>query len=144
MERNIQNREKVQAAIKGINIIEIRLRTPEKQLNINAKFNYNIGFKHILNIEMNFITVIVNIVIGSDEIEDELGRYEIGVIFNVPMINEYYDKEENRLDSDLLSNLNIISLDTTRGIMFSVNRGTFLHNAILPLVSPESITTKKE
>ena len=35
-----------------------------------------------------------------------------------------------------ISTLNSISISTTRGMMFSAFRGTFLHNAILPLIDP--------
>jgi hypothetical protein len=36
----------------------------------------------------------------------------------------------------LIEVLNSISISTTRGVMFSTFKGTFLHNAVLPIIDP--------
>lgn len=42
---------------------------------------------------------------------------------------------------NILVTFNSISISTMRGLMFAQFKGTFLHNAILPIIDPGSFIT---
>lgn len=44
----------------------------------------------------------------------------------------------------IIETLNIITIGTTRGIMFNEFKGTWLHNAILPVIDPKSFKQENE
>jgi hypothetical protein len=41
------------------------------------------------------------------------------------------------IPQSLIETFNIISISTTRGVMFSTFKGTFLHGAVLPIIDPK-------
>lgn len=57
--------------------------------------------------------------------------------FNIKNIAEI-----NKLPKKAFDTLNDIAISTVRGLMFSSFRGTFLHNAILPIVDSTLITAQ--
>lgn len=48
------------------------------------------------------------------------------------------------LPQDLADILNSISISTTRGLMFSAFKETFLHNAFLPIIDPKQFSQLKK
>lgn len=46
--------------------------------------------------------------------------------------------ESMSIPDPIIETLNIITIGTTRGIMFNEFKGTWLHNAILPVIDPKS------
>ena len=48
------------------------------------------------------------------------------------------------LPDPIINTLNIITIGTTRGIMFSEFKGTWLHNNLLPVIDPKSFKQAKE
>ena len=54
-------------------------------------------------------------------------------------------EEKNfKLTEELKDVLNSISISTTRGVMFSTFKGTYLHNALLPVVDARQMVNEKE
>ena len=46
------------------------------------------------------------------------------------------------LPTDIIVTINSISISTIRGIMFSTFKGTYLHNAFLPIIDPKSFNSE--
>jgi hypothetical protein len=69
----------------------------------------------------------------------------VSFIFEIPDLKEYVDPKNNipKLPEEFLTTINSISISTVRGVMFSQFKGTFLHNAILPVVDPKSFISQK-
>ena len=51
--------------------------------------------------------------------------------------------KEVKLPSDIIIAINSISISTIRGIMFSTFKGTYLHNAFLPVIDPKAFNIEK-
>jgi hypothetical protein len=58
-------------------------------------------------------------------------------------LNSYVVVNEVKLPSDIIIAMNSISISTIRGIMFSTFKGTYLHNAFLPVIDPKSFNVDK-
>jgi hypothetical protein len=48
------------------------------------------------------------------------------------------------LPSGIIDLLNSVSVSTVRGMMFSAFKGTFLHNAVLPVIDPKTFKVKPD
>jgi len=49
-------------------------------------------------------------------------------------MNKYIEGKDINLPSEFITTINSLSLSTSRGILFMLFRGTFLHSAILPII----------
>ena len=85
--------------------------------------------------------VIVSVEIRSEDQNHILGSLAVSCIYSIVNFDEVIKIEaDGKLDipQPLVEILNSISISTTRGVMFSAFKGTFLHNAFLPIVDPRS------
>lgn len=122
----------------NMELLNVRLNKPETKLPDNMVFNYNVNLKHQLNPENEIINIIASIAILHEDKETELGFVQTACAYKIEDLNEYVKDETNEvsLPQGILNTLNAASISTSRGIMFSQFRGTFLHKAQLPLVDP--------
>lgn len=122
--------------IKRIEIINsiIRASSDLQQVKI---FAFDIQFKTNANLKDNVISVFADVVVRNHEKSDHLGQFSALFHFGVDDLEKHINgKELNQIEipQPLLSALLGISASTLRGLMFGAFKGTFLHNAILPLV----------
>ena len=70
-----------------------------------------------------------------------LAEVNINIFYVVENIKNFENKKEKKMEfpEDFSIALNSVSISTLRGIMFSQFRGTYLHNAFLPIVNPKSL-----
>jgi hypothetical protein len=131
--------------LKGIELLDFCFNHPKQQIPVQMVFNFDIKLEHKILTDSNIIAVVVTINIHNDQKKDNLGSIMVSCIFEVPEIKEFTDNKSNtpKLPEVFLTTVNSISLSTVRGVMFSQFRGTFLHNAILPIVDPKSFVTQK-
>jgi hypothetical protein len=131
--------------LKGIELLDFCFNHPKKQIPAQMVFNFDIKLEHKIIADNNFIAVVVTIDINNDKRDIRLGSIMVSCIFEIPELKEYIDRKNNapKLPEEYLTTINSISISTVRGVMFSQFRGTFLHNAILPVVDPKSIVSQK-
>jgi hypothetical protein len=131
--------------IKGIELLDFCFNHPKELIPVQMVFNFDIKLEHKILTDNNLIVVVVTIDIRNDQKSDKLGSIMVSCIFEVPELKDYIDKKSNtpNLPEGFLTTINSISLSTVRGVMFSQFRGTFLHNAILPVVDPKSFVSQK-
>ena len=73
-----------------------------------------------------------------------LGALSVSCIFDIVNFEDVITVEADgkvNIPQRLIETLNIISISTTRGVMFSTFKGTFLHSAILPIIDPQQLNT---
>ena len=130
--------------LKGIELLDFSLNHPKNEIPVNRVFNFEIKVEHKILVENNIIAVVITIDIYNDPKEAKLGSLMASCIFEIPGLKAYIDPKINlpEFPQDFLTTLNSISISTVRGLMFSQFRGTFLHNAILPVVDPKSLVTQ--
>jgi hypothetical protein len=131
--------------IKGIELLDFCFNHPKKQIPAEMVFNFDIKLEHKILADNNFIVVVVTIDINNDQRDTKLGSIMVSCIFEIPELKEYLDPKNNvpKLPEEFLTTINSISISTVRGVMSSQFRGTFLHNAILPVVDPKSFVSQK-
>lgn len=135
----------VRFQLKGIELLDFCFNHPKQQIPVQMVFNFEIKIEHKILADNNFIAVVVTIEINNGQRESKLGSIMVSCIFEIPELKEYIDPKNNtpELPEEFLTTINSISISTVRGVMFSQFRGTFLHNAILPVVDPKSFVTQK-
>lgn len=132
--------------IKAIEIIESNLNALQSPLKENETFKFDISLEHRINNEKKVVVVVCTVSIYSENKDKHYGHLKAGYIFQVENFNEFIDTEtkELKFPTDFLTALNSITISSTRGLLFSFFRGTYLHNAILPIIDLQSFEISKK
>ena len=144
MTQSIPTEPKMEFRIVGIELLNSSMILP---LNINmpeVKFTFNINIESKIDNQKKLIFIIASIEIRAEEQQTLLGNISVSCIYEIVNFDEIVSiKEEDKIElsQQPLEVLNLITLSTTRGIMFSTFKGTFLHGAILPIINPKSLVS---
>jgi len=137
----IENKDfNVEMQIKAIELLNGSLQLPAEPNAVVTNFNFNISIESKADAPNKLVFVIVNVEIKNDDNSIVLGALSVSCIYEIVNFDEVIKIEENgKLDipQRLIETLSIISISTTRGVMFSTFKGTFLHVAILPIIDPK-------
>jgi hypothetical protein len=102
-----------------------------------ATFNFNFLVEIKLGAPQKVAVVITNVTIFEAKENTELARFKTACIFELPDFDVIFTKTgENSYDTpeDLEIILKGSGLSTSRGVIYSELRGTYLQGAVLPLV----------
>jgi hypothetical protein len=127
----------VEMQIRAIELLNESLQFPATPNTPVATFNFNISIESKADAPNKLVFVIVHVEIKNDDYSLVLGALSVSCIFEIVNFEEVIKIEDNgKLDipQSLIETLNIISISTTRGVMFSTFKGTFLHGAVLPII----------
>ena len=138
----IENKDfTVDLQLKSIELLKGSISLPSvPEVSLN-NFNFNISLESKADATNKFLFVIVSVEIRSEDQNHILGSLAVSCIYSVVNFDEVVKIEaDGKLDipQPLVEILNSISISTARGVMFSTFKGTFLHNAFLPIVDPRS------
>ncbi|WP_273210731.1 hypothetical protein [Runella zeae] len=122
-----------------INRVELLASSLNSQLNPNSSVrsvSFEVRIENTVNTEEKLIFVIVHTKITNEERTIVYGTLSVSCIFEIQGFEKVVREVEGKIDinSQLRDSLNDSAISTARGVMFSTFRGTFLHNAILPLI----------
>ncbi|MEI6141677.1 MAG: hypothetical protein WCP85_20565 [Mariniphaga sp.] len=123
--------------LKGIELNSLSLNQPQIPLNPERSYNFNINVEQRINIEEKLVVVSTTIDLIHEADKQNHASIKTSCIFlveNLQVFNSATDLV--KLPDQFITTLNSISLSTTRGIMFSQFKGTFMHNVFLPIVNP--------
>lgn len=138
----IEHKEfKTDLQIKAIDILEFSIKLPQEDAGSPAHYNFNIGVESRMNPIEKAVLVLVNIEVTSQDQKVILATIKTGCQFwlsNFEDIIEIKAEETPFIPQTLLEVINSISISTTRGILYSNFKGTFLHATILPILDPKS------
>ena len=132
--------------IKAIELLDSCLNAPKQPLTTNTVFQFEIDLEHRLNVDEKVVIVVCLVSIYNGKKEELLGQLKSSCIFLIDDLQVYINSKTKALELPeyFATSLNSISISTTRGLMFSFFRGTFLHNAVLPIVDPQSFSIEKK
>ncbi|MBB1284586.1 hypothetical protein HRH25_09400 [Flavisolibacter sp. BT320] len=87
----------------------------------------------------------LHVAIKSKEDESLLGNVSVACAFNILNYEDLIDSEvpNSNIPKEYLDILSTITIGTARGIIFSEFRGTFLHDATLPILDVKSFTASE-
>jgi len=129
--------------LKSIELLQSSLSTP-RNTNINmSSYTFNISIESRGDATNKLIFVIVSVEIKDAEQTLLLGSLAVSCIFEIANFKEVIQLNSEGLviiPESLRNTLNSIAISTTRGVLFSEFRGTFLHGAVLPIIDPTQIT----
>jgi hypothetical protein len=81
------------------------------------------------------------------EKNNQVGYLETSCIFEVENFNDYLSSENDnnvKFPDTFINEINSMAISTTRGIMFSEFKGTFLHKAVLPVFQTEQLQRNQQ
>lgn len=144
----IENKDfNVEMKIHAIEILNGSLNLPANPGIPATNFNFNIGVESRVNAVNKHVFVIVHVEIKNDDHSIVLGALSVSCIFEIVNFEEVIKIENDgkvNIPQPLIETLNMISISTTRGVMFSTFKGTFLHGAVLPIIDPSQFQAGKE
>lgn len=129
----------------GIDILEKKIITPEKLVDGKATFTFNFLVDYKLREEDKVSLVLTEINIRNDNNID-LASFKIISIFELPDFNTIVtksDKGKLSIPMELEIILKSAALSTSRGILYSELKGTYLHYTILPLIDIGNIVKEQ-
>jgi len=147
MTKQIKAREtELNFQLKNIELIETCINAPQKQLAKDTVFQFDINLEHRISIEEDIVFVICSVSVLDEAKDQVFGKLEAGCMFEVNDLSRFLDEKtrKHNLPKPLVLTLNSISISTIRGIMFSFFRGTYLHNAVLPIIEPKEFSQTKK
>lgn len=130
----------VELQIRTIELLNSSIKLPANSNKPITNFNFNIGIESRIDAQNKLIFVIVHVEIKNDDQSIILGNLSVSCIFEIAnFVDVIKVKTNGKVDipQKLIEMLNSISISTTRGVMFSTFRGTFLHSAVLPIIDPK-------
>jgi len=128
--------------IRGIELLNGSLSRPEHAAKKLSTFLYNVRIVQDIDRNKKLVFIIVHVDIHSVEEKKDVGSISVSHIYELANFEEavtILDEHNFKIPEPLNDILNSISISTTRGVMFSTYKGTFLHNAILPIVNPKQL-----
>jgi hypothetical protein len=129
--------------IKRIDLLEACLCHPISDMPELINFQFDIKLEHKFNIENRFFVVVGSIEIFNEDKLNKWGSFSISCNYEIENFHEFVENNGKLvLPDEFIIALNSITLSTARGMMFSQFRGTFLHNAILPIVDPKTFISQ--
>ena len=131
--------------LKGIELLEASLNHPNHAIADLKVFHFDIKLEHKLSVENKIIAVLIYVDLFNEQKDIKLGSITSSCIFEVTNMLDFIDTKSNNINfpEDFLTTVNSITISTARGIMFNQFKGTFLHNAFLPIVDPKSFVNQK-
>lgn len=138
--------ENIEFQLINIEILESEIKTPKEPLPNNIVFSFDIAVEQRFNAEQELIFVICDITtFPQDNPGLKLGKYRSSCIFKVNDLNNYITVNKKiNLSEEFIVTINSVAISTTRGLMFSLFKGTFLQGAILPLLDPSQYKKTKK
>jgi len=141
MPKSTDNKEQILVSfqIKGIEVLDFCLNHPERELHELNEFHFDIRLEHKFNVNKDNIAVFTYVDIFGEDHINKYASLTISCMYEIGNIKDFLDKNNNPiLPDEFIITLNSISISTTRGIIYSQFRGTFLHKACLPIIDPKA------
>lgn len=125
----------IQIASKSLNVPRLKegQELPEFAFKIQVEIGLNDKAKNSVHV--------VSVEIAPRDNQDEIwANISVACVFEIYNWEEIIERNDLnlKLRDDVAELLNMISIGTLRGILFSEMRGTVLHNAILPVLDIKS------
>lgn len=130
----------------GLQIMSIFLETAP-EIPQEFKFVFELTIENKVQADRNIILVFVYVKIYNDDKTKILGKLDTVSFFEVLNFTDFVKQNENGIydvSPDLDKIIRPIAISTTRGIVYSEFKGTYLHNALMPVVLMKDLEIKKK
>lgn len=129
---------------KGIELLNSAINIPTAETDL-SNFTFNVNIHTNVDAVQKLVFVIVSVQIQTTDQLQNLASLDASCIYTIINFEEVVSEKDGKhvLPVAVSDMFNSISISTTRGLMFSTFKGTFLHNAILPIIVPASFRQLK-
>lgn len=137
----------VDLQLRAIELLNSSINMPAVPNLPLSNLNFNINLESKADSTEKLVFVIVTVEVKSEDQNYILGALTISCIYNIVNFEDIIKLDPSgNLDipQPLIEILNSISISTARGAMFTIFKGTFLHNAFLPIIDPKSFQPLKK
>jgi hypothetical protein len=127
-------------SLTNISIIKKYFDQPDIAANKPLHTNIELNLEVRIDRERKQLLDTVHLTVTPSENENIAAGLSVVCVFRIDNFEEVVtiQDESVHIPENILQTLHIISIGTVRGILFSEFRGTWLENAILPIVDPGS------
>ncbi len=141
----IEKKSPITFQLKGIELLEACLNHSDHAMADLKVFHFDMKIDHKMNAADKLFKAIISIEIFNEQRDIRLGAITSNCIFEITNITDFIDPRSKQINfpDEFINTINSITISTARGIMFDQFRGTFLHNAFLPIVDPKSFVLQK-
>lgn len=132
----------IEMQLKAIELLNNSIILPPNAKTPITNFNFNLNIESKADVTKKLVFVIVNVEIKNDDQSLIIGTISVSCVYEIFNFEEAIKIEVDgkiNMPPKLVETLNIISISTTRGVMFSTFKGTYLHNAFLPIIDPKML-----
>ncbi|KPM46585.1 hypothetical protein [Jiulongibacter sediminis] len=132
--------EQINFQIKAIETLELSINQFDGEIPEEMQVGYNYELQHNINVEHQVTAVVCTLKISDQKSKKTFGRLKVACIYHIVDIEKYLseDKKTVLFPEGFNITLNSITLSTVRGIAYARFQGTYLQNAILPIIDPKS------
>ena len=126
--------------IKAIETLAFSINQFDGEIPEEVQVGYNYELEHNINIDQRITAVICSLRIFDLVSDKNYGQLKVACIYEIENLEKLLssDKERVMLPEGFNVTLNSITLSTVRGIAYVRFQGTYLQNAILPIIDPKS------
>lgn len=127
--------------LRAVELHELTVTKPTSVAAPPTSFNFEIGIETNVDNQQKLIINATKVTIKDKEQDNVLGSIICACVFSVANFEEMITMNGGRaeINETFAETLNAISISTTRGIMFSELKGTFLHYAFLPIIDVKKL-----
>jgi hypothetical protein len=143
--QSTQEKKQIGFKLLAIELLDFSLNFQEKAIIPFKTYHFNLRVEQRIIEDKKMVIVTLHVAVLHEDQETILATVRascIFEIFNFEALERNVDGNISLPEQTNIS-LNSITISTMRGIMFSLFRGTYLHNAFLPIVDPTSLKIDK-
>jgi hypothetical protein len=124
----------------GMEVLQSEIVGQIAKQDASVKFHFDISIEMKVNQKEEAVLISPMVKIRINEKPEYVGKLRIALVLNIKSFHKYFNSESNiiTLPSNIQNTFNSIAISTLRGVMFNHFKGTYLHNAILPIIDPKS------
>lgn len=127
--------------IKAVDLINSSLQSPKSVHTNEQSFSFSISVEQKLDQNNKCLIVVTHVEITSaDDLDYKLATGSVACLFAIDNYSDVVKIEDGKININqgITDVLNSISFSTTRGVLSQALKGTYLHNAILPVIDPKT------
>ncbi|MCR9065187.1 MAG: hypothetical protein NXI00_14540 [Cytophagales bacterium] len=132
--------DQINFQIRAIETLEFSFNQFNGEVPEEVQVGYNYELEHNINVEQKVTAVVCTLKIFDLESESTYGHLKVACVYEIENLEKFLsaDKIKVLFPEGFNVTLNSITLSTVRGIAYVRFQGTYLQNAILPIIDPKS------
>ena len=134
--------ENIKHQIIGIDLLDSSITAPPPIIPSATMSQFELNVQHHIALNQNLIFVNCRVAILNNTKEITYGSLSSSCTFEFSDLQSFFDGKKVNLPADVVLSINSVAVSTTRGMLFSLCRGTYLHQAIMPVIDLNTLSRK--